>query len=134
MYRRPPKESISSVAARIFHPTIVEHEYPILRTVCTSILSLTTPDNPDFRLNRMLVGLLGESRLTNEAIVRLWHRRLGHPGDTVLNELINLNPDIKIFVVDVFHNYVVIHVALRNLFVSLLRTVQFFVRHTQVNE
>ena len=95
MYRRPPKDTISSVAARIFHPTIVEHEYPILRTVCTSILSLTTPDNPDFRLNRMLVGLLGESRLTNEAIVRLWHRRLGHPGDTVLNELINLNPDLK---------------------------------------
>ena len=42
-----------------------------------------------------MVGLLGESRLANEAIVRLWHRRLGHPGDSVLNELIHVNPDLK---------------------------------------
>ena len=95
MYRRPPKENITLVASRMFHPTIVENDYPILRTVCTSILELIAPHHPDFRLNRMLVGLLGESRLTNEAIVRLWHRRLGHPGDSVLNELIHVNPDLK---------------------------------------
>ena len=95
-YVHPPRDFKGAPSASyLFHPLIVEGGHPILSSVSTSIEQLINSSNPRFRLNRRIIANIGEARLTNEAVTRLWHRRLGHPGNSVLKELIKLNPSLK---------------------------------------
>lgn len=94
-YVQPPHEFQGAPSASyLFHPWIVERGHPILSSVCMAIAKLTSFSHPMFRLNTRVCALIGEARLTNGAVTRLWHRRLGHPGSSVLKDLIKLNPSL----------------------------------------
>ncbi len=95
-YVHPPRDFKGAPSASyLFHPLIVEGGHPILSSVSTSIEQLINSSNPRFRLNRRIIANIGEARLTNEAVTRLWHRRLGHPGNSIFKELIKVNPFLK---------------------------------------
>ncbi|KAH9103769.1 hypothetical protein AeMF1_019974, partial [Aphanomyces euteiches] len=41
--------------------------------------------------------LISDSRLSNQDLVLLWHRRLGHPGHGAIDRLIKDHPELQVF-------------------------------------
>ncbi|KAF0734643.1 hypothetical protein Ae201684_008720 [Aphanomyces euteiches] len=44
-----------------------------------------------------IYALISDSRLSNQDLVRLWHRRLGHPGHGAIDRLIKDHPELQVF-------------------------------------
>ncbi|KAH9096410.1 hypothetical protein LEN26_017499 [Aphanomyces euteiches] len=64
------------------------------------ILTIPRPallhDTP-FVSSDFFYGLISDSKLSNHDLARLWHRRLGHPGQGAITHMLKHHPELQFF-------------------------------------
>ncbi|KAH9149898.1 hypothetical protein AeRB84_007167, partial [Aphanomyces euteiches] len=73
-------------------PTFWNAIHYILTIPRPALLHDTPPVSSD-----LFYSLISDSKLSNHDLARLWHRRLGHPGQGAINHMLKHHPELQFF-------------------------------------